>query len=45
MGVISVAYHLDRVAVLLMQRFVEGVVDKFAKKYFDFRDIVGVSRR
>jgi hypothetical protein len=36
MGASSIAYHLDRVAVLLMQRFVGGVVDKFAKKISAF---------
>jgi hypothetical protein len=35
---LSIAYHLDRVAVVVVQRFVEVVVDDFRKwKRFRFR--------
>ena len=38
---LSKAYHLDRVAALLMRRFGGGVVDEVRKKDFGFGDNVG----
>ena len=35
-NIISVAYHVDRVAVLMMQRLGGGVVDELRKKISDF---------